>query len=250
VPSIAVIIPIRDIGRSEPIKAVINSIRAQKYADVELILVEQDAISKFNVNSVMPIKYKLVKSMRPDQDFNKSRAFNHGVMMSTNKTIVFHDADILVQADYLKKVAGILESRDGCHIGSRVVYIDRSSTTQLCHSNKMVNTLKCERAVGYFEGGSIACHKSTFFRIGGFNEAYEGYGCEDCDFFERLKKHTNFFNVRSLDFFHLWHDRTPGWKEKHSVNKRLADRIIGLGAKDYIDTLVKQLRERYPEARG
>lgn len=250
VPSMTVIVPVRDIGRSDSIRTVLNNIRAQRFPEIEMILVEQDYDKKFPIDIAKPIKHIFVPSTSPSQDFNKSRAFNHAVLNAAADIVVLHDADIIVQADYLKKVSQILQDFEGCHIGSRVVYLDPPSTATLCHSGKLEKTLTPERAVGYFEGGSIAFHKPAYFKVGGFNEAYEGYGCEDCDFFERLRDYTKFFNQRSIDMFHLWHSRVAGWTERHKANKKLAETINrtmkGLA---YVSQLKTQMMNKYPESK-
>ena len=249
VPKISVIIPIRDIGRSDSIRTVLDGLRAQRFPAIEMLLVEQDADKKFHVPQVEPIKYMFVGNTKPDQDFNKSRAFNHAVLEATAHKIVLHDADIVVQADYLQKIYDTLDDFEGCHIGARVVYLDPASSAQLCHSSHLDKSYRCERAVGYFEGGSIAFRQKTYFKIGGFNEAYEGYGCEDCDFFERLRDNTHFFNQRSIDMFHLWHSRVPGWNNRHKINKKLAETIARtIKGPIYVKHLVAQFRSKYPAA--
>jgi GT2 family glycosyltransferase len=250
VPKVTTIIPIRDIGRSDSIRTVLNSLRAQRFPAIEMILVEQDAERKFHVAQAEPIKHIFVANTKPNQDFNKARAFNHAVLEASADKIILHDADIVVQADYIGRVANILNDFEGCHIGETVSYLDPPSTAQLCHSSRLDKTYKCERAVGYFEGGSIAFRKKIYFRIGGFNEAYEGYGVEDCDFFERLKNHSHFFNQRSIDMFHLWHSRVPGWNDRHKVNKRLAETIERtMKGNNYVLHLVTQLQSKYPASK-
>jgi len=250
VPKIAIITPIRDIGRSDSIKTVINNIRAQRFPEIEMVLVEQDYEKKFHVSMIDPIKYMFVPSNSPQQDFNKSRAFNTAMLEIESGFAILHDADIVVQSDYVKQVVDVLKDYDACHIGSRVMYLDTQSTAQMCHSGKLDRSYTCERAVGYFEGGSIAFHTNVYFRVGGFNEAYEGYGCEDCDFFERLKDHTKFFNQRTIDMFHLWHSRVPGWTERHKVNKKLSENILRtMKGQTYLTHLITQIQNKYPASK-
>jgi GT2 family glycosyltransferase len=250
VPEVSVIIPVRNIGRSDSIYTVVNNIKAQRYPKIEIIIVEQDATQNFPIAPAMPVKYLFVPNTKPLQEFNKSRAFNHAIFETTNDIVLLHDADIIVQADYLARVVNILQDHDACHIGSRVLYLDANSTAQMCRTGHLDKSYNCERAVGYFEGGSIAFHKKKYFKIGGFNEVFEGYGCEDCDFFERLKKNTRFFNQRSIDMFHLWHSRAPGWQTKHKYNKTLIKSIErDMNNKKYVAHLVSQLQARYPKAK-
>ena len=150
-PAMSVIIPIRDIGRSDSIRTVLNNIRAQRFPVIEMILVEQDFDRKFAIEPSMPLAHIFVKSNHQTQDFNKSRAFNHAVLKASHTKIILHDADIVVQADYAMNVGNLLNDFDGCHIGSRVMYLDPPSSASLAHSGKLDKSYTCERAVGYFE---------------------------------------------------------------------------------------------------
>ena len=64
-----------------------------------------------------------------------------------------------------------------------------------------------------------------YWRVGGFNEDYWGYGCEDCDFYARLSQAARWTEQRSFDLLHLWHDRVDGWDKHHKENKNL-ERIL------------------------
>lgn len=249
VPAVSVVTPIRDIGRSESIITILQAIKAQRYPDIEIILVEQDDSPKFDLSRIKPIQYYFVGNRRKGQDFNKSRAFNTAVLKTTNDKIILHDADILVQCDYVRKVTRILDEYESCHIGKRVLYLDPPSTSSISQTKRLDRSYRCERAIGYFEGGSIAFRKKVYFNIGGFNEEYEGYGVEDCDFFERLKDSSNFYDNRFIDMFHLWHSRVGGWNNRHNANKRLAESIKRQMSREvYIRTLIERLRASYPES--
>ncbi len=182
VQSLSVIIPIRDTNneRNGSIKSVISNIRGQLFPNIELIIVENDANKNFRYKKLEPLVYKYTPY---GARFQKSRAFNVGVKISTHGKVVLHDADILVDARYLSRVNVALKKHDGCHIGSEVLYLDDPSTKIVNTKFRVDNSLRATRMVTYFEGGSIACHKNTFWNVGGFNEEFEGYGCEDCDFF-------------------------------------------------------------------
>jgi GT2 family glycosyltransferase len=250
VPKVTIVTPIRDVGRSDSIRTVLNNIRAQRFPAIEMILVEQDFEKKFHLGQAEPIKYIFVPSHSPNQDFNKSKAFNTAMQDVTSEFVILHDADIVVQADYVKKVMDILKDFEGCHIGARVMYLDTQSTAQMCHSGNLDRSYTCERAVGYFEGGSIGFRTSAYFTVGGFNEAYEGYGCEDCDYFERLRDNTRFFNQRSIDMFHLWHSRIPGWVDRHKTNKKLAENILRtMKGQTYLTHLKTQMQTKYPASK-
>lgn len=220
VPSITVVIPIRNQNRDGAIEAVVASIRAQRFPNIEIIVVEQDDQTRIS-NGIQPCDYYLARGNYPAQPFTKALAFNLGVARATYDDVVLHDADMIAPNGYLQQVSNGLRVFEGLHIGKTVLYLNQGSTSAVIASGHLSADAECERVVDYYEGGSLACKRQTYFNIGGFNESYVGYGVEDCDFFERLKFCSKFNNTRIVTLIHLWHGRSPGWDDHHDNNKKL-----------------------------
>lgn len=218
VEGVTYVIPFRNIDREASIITVVNGVRAQRYPNIEIILAEQSNSSNINVDKLQPSKSLLVQG---GELFNKSLAFNRGVCEASYDNIIMHDADMLLLGDYTSEICDVLREFDGCHLGKSVIYATKNSTDLINSSGIVDVESNCDRIVGYFEGGSLACRKSTYWKIGGFNEDYKGYGCEDCDFYLRLSKGCNWKEMRSFDLLHLWHGRVDGWNAHHNQNKQL-----------------------------
>jgi len=233
VPSISYIIPFRESGRKSSLGSVLNNVRAQKFPCIDIVLSEEAWTQQATPQRYGPIKYQFNKSPRKESHFNKGVAFNAGVKMASNERMVLQDADILLPAMYTQKAFALLGDFEGCHIGDKVYYLDESATILANQSGRIAPTYPCYRVVGYFEGGSLACTKKAYNKVGGFNIDYVGYGVEDCDFFERIAGLSKFYDKRSMPFFHLEHGRTPGWKVCHKNNK----------------SIQMQLRRTYPSLR-
>lgn len=231
--SVSVVIPYRQADRKDDLVTIINNVRAMRFPRIEIVLSEQDNTQKVDHQQLEPITYHFVRSSFPEQPFNKSSAFNFGVLNSKYEKIILQDADIMADANYTAKVASILDEFDSCHVGAKVLYLDEPSSHKVNAVKKFNDQYKCERVVGYFEGGSLGCKKSTYKAIGGFNDDYVGYGIEDCDFYERLSTLTKFNDNRTYNFFHLHHGRVGGWNEHHEANKRTE----------------AQLRTKYPNSK-
>ena len=60
-------------------------------------------------------------------------------------------------------------------------------------------------------GGSIAISRQTFFEIGGFDEAFLGWGGEDNEFWDRAQSR-RVWPYAYLPFVHLWHELQSGKK--------------------------------------
>lgn len=219
---ISYIIPIKVYDRSDSINTVILNIKAQKFPNIEIIVSEYDNIKNVNDASA-PFKHILTKS---DNDlFNKSKAFNRGVVNATSKKVILHDADIMVVNTYTQDVYDCLNLVQACHLGNKVIYANKDSTDIINSLDKTHSyEPKIERIVGYFEGGSLACTVSKYWAIGGFNEQFEGYGVEDCEFYSRLA-HEHFMDLRNHTFLHLWHGRVSGWEAHHEKNKKIGEGI-------------------------
>jgi GT2 family glycosyltransferase len=156
-----------------------------------------------------------------DGQFNKAVAFNAAVKLASFDKLVLHDADIIVPWCYTIDVVDRLDKHDGLHLGKYVYYLTSPSTVRMSKQGEVANNCIIERRVGYFEGGSVACKFNTFVEIGGFNEDFKGYGNEDTDFYSRLSNYGNFYNERTYNFIHLWHDRTEGWVACYDKNKEI-----------------------------
>jgi GT2 family glycosyltransferase len=222
VPSMSVIVPFRGIDRAKAIRTVVENLRCQLFPVLEILVIEQDEISRLNPADIYPAKLMHCPN-NPGRQFCKSAAFNMGVMNASHDLLILHDADMVVQINYAKLIYDKLQKSEACHIGKDVAYFDHMTTETIYNRGMSFNNIDdvvCERTVNYFEGGSLALHKGTYLRIGGFNEDFIGYGCEDCEFFRRLKSQSKFDDERTVTLFHLWHGRTAGWDGCHKTNKR------------------------------
>jgi len=235
VPAISCIVPFRNVGRTGAVDAVLNNLRAQRFPVVELVLVEQDSARHVDEAAVAPVQYLHLPGLE-NKLFNKSLAFNAGVRSSRHPLVVLHDADTMAQGDYLERVYRALQEHEAVHLGARVIYTTQDSCAELIRQGRVPGDCGCDRVVGYFEGGSLGLLKETYWRIGGFNEDFWGYGCEDCDFYYRMAGATKFLNRRELDFLHLWHPRSDGWQAAHEANKKLEAGLRALDLQVYLRT--------------
>jgi GT2 family glycosyltransferase len=232
VPRISCVIPFRDINRKLSIITVLGNIRSQLYPDIEIIMTEEDDFPKATNAEFLPAKY-VFTSGQHGAAFNKSKAFNIGVELCTSDWLVLHDADTLAPNNYFKLVGETLSEVESCHLCNQVLYLN-AETTRTVNSTGTIGQPLCSHIVDYFEGGTIACHRKAYWKIGGFAEEVVGYGCEDNDFYYRLSKTCTWRENRCFDLLHLQHDRIVGWAEYHRKNKELERRLFELSINDRI----------------
>ena len=219
VPSVSVVIPCRTTTlRGSSIPTVIDNIRAQRFPNIDLVIIEQDKEMRIPEKEITPCRHGLAEAPLATP-FNKAHAFNTGVAKAKHEKVILHDADIMVPGWYTNKVSKYLDTNDSCHLGLQVLYLTLPSTNDVNTQQSLANNKQCENAVDYFEGGSLAIRKSAYVKIGGFDERFVGYGVEDCEFFQRMKECTKFIEHRIVKMIHLWHDRTVGWEISHRNNK-------------------------------
>lgn len=242
VPEITYVIPFRNTDRNPSIVTVVNNIRAQRFPVVHIIMVEQDTNTKIQLEEYEPVYYYLAQEIQ-NTLFNKSLAFNLGVSKTITDKVILHDADMLTQGHYTTEIWKILEEHGGCHLGGTVLYADQPSTDRVNQSGVVDTSVKCERVVGYFEGGSLACTVNAYWKIGAFNQDFWGYGCEDCDFYARLASIPDWQEDRNFDFLHLWHSRVSGWNKHHDTNKHIESQLQALSIDQRIKKQHAQLQQ-------
>lgn len=240
VPEITYVIPFRDIGRQDSFATVANNVRAQRFPVIHIIMVEQDKGHVTNTQAYQPVHYYLAKETQ-HLLFNKSMAFNMGVANAMSDKVILHDADMVVTGDYTTAIWDTLKVYEACHMGGTVVYATNEATQDINGNKRVTVNTKLERVVGYFEGGSLACTTNAYWRIGGFNEDFYGYGCEDCEFYARLSRNTNWREDRRFDFLHLWHSRVPNWNDHHEANRLLEQALSRTNMTVRVDKQRQQL---------
>lgn len=240
VEEVAYVIPFRDHERSDSIVTVVNNVRAQRFPVVHIMLIEQDEKSRIKLADYQPVNHTLVTAQNPL--FNKSMAFNRGVAEVSCTNVILHDADMLAPGHYTHDIVKILAEHGGCHLGGTVLYTVKDTMEAINRTGLVDSTVNCDRMVGYYEGGSLACTTSAYWRCGGFNEDFWGYGCEDCDFFARLSETPDWHEDRVFDFVHLWHSRVGGWHGHHEVNRNLEASLQKLSMSERIQLQHDQLR--------
>lgn len=249
VPMLSCIIPCRNMGshayeRSNAISTIINNIRGQKFPAIQILVVEDDSRSMIERESVSRCGHILTH--HSSVLFNKSMAFNVGVYNAVSDYLVLHDADTMATGDYFQEMYDVLQDNDSAHLCRRVIYADKESS-DLINSTSKLSDVRCNRSVGYFEGGSLGCRSSVYWNVGGFNEDFKGYGNEDTDFYYRLSRGSAFLERRSFDLLHLWHGRTDGWEIAHEANKALEAQLRLQSFDSYINMQRNRILMSYPK---
>lgn len=214
-PEVSFIIAHGGNERVEHLGWTVRSILAQRGVAIECVVVEQNAVAF--AEQRLPASVRVLHRPLPEGlgGWRKSWAFNQGARAARGKALVFHDGDIVCPADYARRVCRALEGRAVASVQRFLFNLDRATTEGLFRKEDWPSPFCPERVRQNWEGGTIAIRRDAFFELGGYDEAFVGWGGEDNEFFDRCTAvgHDRFGDV---PFVHLWH--RPQQDKDHSKN--------------------------------
>lgn len=225
-----------DKGRQEGLARLMKSIKSQTIKNFELIVVEQiiNGENKFPYKDQVD-KYITIKDPE-NRAFNKSWVMNVGARQASSINLLFHDADVIFESDFLEKVQSMINYFPLFECWSNFVTLTGKDNPFIrIHIPKSISCLI----------GVWFCNKDYFFKVlGGYNESYFGYGREDNDIWTRANyicnKHIPFLDYTLTHVYHDWHPdngANPYNKNDDDGNKRLA--FVNKNPKEIIDILVE-----------
>jgi len=239
---ISVLIGHRGMERLPQLLTTINSIAAQIDVGLECIIIEQDDQSKIKEYLPKWVRYIFLETTAESEVYNRSAGFNLGARIALGKILLLHDNDMLVSNTYCKDILGIVDKGfEAINPKRYVFYLNRS------HSERIMSSIDClvddspDYIVQNLEaGGSMAITKEAYFRIGGMDEDFVGWGGEDIDLWKRCSL-LNRWIWGYEPIIHLWHRSQPLKEMKDNPN---IDRIKYLENVN-LDDKIGILRKRY-----
>lgn len=228
-PAISFIIGHRGAGRVPHLLATLSSIAGQTaHAPVECVVVEQDEAP--HLAGVLPAWVGHVhQRSAKGQPYSRSWAFNAGARVARAPLLVFHDNDMLLPADYAGEALRIAAAGwEVQNLKRFIFYMPAQETQAICAGGRDPAGLTPELVVQNLEGGgSVVITRSAFESIGGFNEAFVGWGGEDVEFWERAATRKSWAYAH-LPLVHLWHPPQPGKRDPQAEPMRLYHRLASI----------------------
>lgn len=229
---LTIIIPIKGVDRANNLNFCINRMLLQNVSPIEIIISEYDNTQKVTVERVgKDPRLKKIFTKALNNNFNKSIAVNVAVMSAKYAKILMNDADIIVPKGYLLRVDDALKKYDTCFFAKTIYNVHLMRSGLHWAGSKRED---------YFTGGSIAFTKDAYLKIGGMCELFDGYGSEDCEFFDRVRSSTNLCEQRDATLLHLSHKRATAY----SINAELYQKLIETDLETRIRNLQKDLDKR------
>lgn len=214
VPKFSYIIPFRfRQDRILPLRRVIEWLSG--FQGVEIIIVEQDTHSKIDY---LNLKVNHIFA-RSDAPFNKSWAYNIGLRRALGNTIIFGEADFLMNPMELIESLKTLEQYDCVIPTTRTLYLTHQQSA--LDTNSILQLQGASLKKNLLDGMTIF-KKSAIDRVGGWNEDLIGLGYENE--FNELKV-TKMMTHKQMDFtgYHIFHQPLMTPQSLLERNKQIYD---------------------------
>lgn len=237
---ISVIVPVGGKDRTFHLEKVLQNLHAQNYTPMQVIISEFGVLGKKHFDKKWGPRVRYLYT-RGGEAFNKSRAMNKAFMAAAHSICVLVDADIILPAGYLAAVDHHMQGYEACFLLKRVLHTP--VVKHLKHNVKPpVNYIRADN----FNGGSLAIRRDAYRKIGGMCEDFEGYGYEDLEFWDRLRKMLKLNEDRIFDVLHLNHGHARGYDRQWAKNQKIWTNLAGQSPAKRATKLGKVL-EKYNE---
>ncbi len=206
-PAVSFVIGHRGLDRLPHLLLTLRSIAGQERVPFECIVVEQDAAPSIERNLPSWVRYLFTAS---HHDYNRGAAFNAGAGVARGRVVILHDNDIAVPAAYAAKAhERIVEGSRFADLKRFLFHLDEGETGRVFATGR-IEPRRISTVMQNAQGGSIAAEREAYFAIGGFDDAFVGWGGEDNDFWDRAATTDHADHFGSLPMVHLHHEPQAG----------------------------------------
>lgn len=209
-PDVSIVIGHRGKARLPQLLATLRTIAAQRGVSFECIVVEQSDEPEARPALPSWIRYLHTRPPESGMPYCRSWALNAGARLASGTLLAFHDNDMLVPERYASELwRRFGQGFEIINLKRFIFYLDRPETQRFFERAELDPRAKPESVVQNLEaGGSVAAGRDAFFALGGFDEAFVGWGGEDNEFWERAHTRRT-WPYGYLPIVHLWHDAQP-----------------------------------------
>lgn len=187
-PKVSVVIPTHRVGRD--VEALIRSLVEQDYKPYEIILV-------YSGGQPDNETYKYVRLVRLEDDRGPNHARNIGFAESKGEIVAFIDGDCVAPRDWLFNLVKELLDTGVDAIAGTVEAVNRDKMLSRYQEHSLLKPIPRYFSRKILLGGigltlvvtaNFGVRREAVVEIGGFDESYFRYGCDDIDFAVRLLK--------------------------------------------------------------
>lgn len=248
-PTVAILVS--SYERPRHLERVLASIECQQGVDGQIEVVVTDDGSRDDTGQVVSrfagrVGFPVQFTTHPHRTYQLARCRNEGVAVSRAPYLLFLDGDCLIPPDHVWqhlrcRRRGVAMAGYCCLLTEQVsqelavddVYAGRfvewaepdalRELRRLDRKSRLYEWLRHPTKPKLF-GGNVGIHREDYERVNGYDEQFEGWGCEDDDL--RLRLRQLGVRIRSIlrwtRTYHLWHPpgtTTPAlWREGNNVD--------------------------------
>lgn len=177
--------------------------------------------------SILPLA-EVVYADSGDEPFNRSRSKNQGFASSRGNVVVIADADIMVDAGWLRSAVWRAHTEEAWFVPERCVLLEQEPTKRIL--NGPVDIMypaytddEVEWEGNSSVGGCIVVNRAGYHD---YDERFIGWGWEDAAF--AMTMTTMWGPLRKLPgstLYHLWHPKGQTWDNpRNAANQALFNR--------------------------
>lgn len=241
-PDVSFIIAHHGTQRLDHVLWTVRSILGQENVAVECLIVDQSSEPCFGDR--LPTDVRNIHRPLPTgmTGWRKSWALNQGARAASADILVFHDGDIICPAGYARALMTSMDGYGATSIQRFLFNLNQADTEHTFRTGQWPSLMTASRVRQNWEGGTIAVRRKAFFELGGYDEAFVGWGGEDNEFFSRCNG-VHHLTFGFVPFVHLWHPSQPdkhisdNRNITHALDERLrippSDRMAELRGRDF-----------------
>jgi hypothetical protein len=211
-PEVSFVIGHRGLERLPHLLATLRSIAGQRNVRFECILVEQSVAPEVQDHLPAWVRYLHTPLPAPEMPYCRAWAFNVGARMASGELLILHDNDLLIPQDYTCDHLRLLhQGWEVINLKRYIFYLSRQATHRLFETEAGPSLREAPESIlqNAEGGGSLAIARDAYFAIGGFDEAFIGWGGEDNELWDRALTR-RLYPFGHLPLVHLWHSAQPG----------------------------------------
>jgi hypothetical protein len=208
---------------------------------LEIIIIEQDTEPKLKLTKFRPnVKQLFVyHDTENNKTFNKAWSFNCAVKNTNRQIFCFGDTDIIMsKEDYYNAFAS-------CHVNGIVDPFNKKMIDVV--DDNLINALYNTKNVGYLMGnvrancdsasGIFLLRKDMYEKIGGWDEGFEGWGCEDAVMEHKLRILNLPLTSLPHNAYHMNHNVAPVDQLQYSKNRGHLINIENMSSNQFTEYL-------------
>lgn len=192
------------------------------FANVEVILVEQDKHSKISHLS-LKCKHIFIKTDKP---YNKSWGYNVGLKSSNTNIVIFGDADTILDPNKLIESIQSLDKYEMVSPHNSIV--DLFPNEANLQYEDILKISRPGKETSLCSGISVF-RKDAIQKIGGWNESFIGLGGAD-EFLSHKVKNFLTSNVLPISAYHFFHNKI----DTNPVNEKILQQMVGISKEDLV----------------